>query len=109
MTFQLNRLEQAFGLEFLDGIVEWVEENVPPQNLYSKYKLKQWAEYNGYVAESNIAKWAATWAKNNGYVPGEQDDIVVNLETNKVDGDVNIEMNADIVTGTIIGAVFGEL
>lgn len=34
---------------FLDDAIEWIQENMNPEDVFSDEKLKEWAENNGLV------------------------------------------------------------
>jgi len=43
--------DKKFGAEFLDQIVEWISDNLEPEDVFSAEQLQEWARDNGYVAE----------------------------------------------------------
>lgn len=65
--------ERAFGEDMLDNILDWVANNMEPDEVYNPYDenrlttwAERWAENNGYVADSDLNEWALS----NGYVLG---------------------------------------
>lgn len=41
--------EQRFGREFLDPILEWIGENLDPDQVFPDVVLDEWAANNGWV------------------------------------------------------------
>lgn len=48
-----SRAEQAFGIEFLDAIAEWIgkNEDIKPEDVFPEEKLQQWAKDNDYITK----------------------------------------------------------
>lgn len=40
-----------FGWTFLDEVVEWIQENLNPEDIFTNDQLMDWAEDNGLVEE----------------------------------------------------------
>ena len=66
----LHTDKRAFGEDFLDDIVEWVAQNLTPDEIYTDAYLttlekwaNQWAIDNGYTSKSDMDQWA----RDNGY------------------------------------------
>lgn len=49
----LGSQERAFGTEFLDKILEWIDGNLEPDQVFSEAALESWAEDNGYVKKGD--------------------------------------------------------
>lgn len=49
---QRHRLGDEFG----DSIVDWVQENLAPADVFNDEQLKEWATNNGFVLESKAAR-----------------------------------------------------
>lgn len=48
-----QRFERFAGsLIDLDAIVEWIEQNMAPEQVFEKSALGQWAEENDYVVQT---------------------------------------------------------
>ena len=45
-------LELDFGQTFFDKVVEWVADNLDPNDVYDEEYLIDWAETNGYIKET---------------------------------------------------------
>ena len=41
-----------FGRDNLDTILDWINDNMAPEDVYAEEKLTTWAEDNGYVKEA---------------------------------------------------------
>lgn len=41
--------DQAFGREFTDTVVQWVADNLNPEEVFTEKVLEQWAKNNGFV------------------------------------------------------------
>ena len=46
-----NSQREDFGAAFLDEIIEWVKNNLTPEEIYDKDVLEEWALDNGFVEE----------------------------------------------------------
>jgi hypothetical protein len=38
---------------FLESAIEWIQNNMAPDDVFSKSDLESWAEENGYVQKSD--------------------------------------------------------
>ena len=47
--------DQLFGTRFLDAIAEWMDENLMPEDVFSREALADWARENGYVHEGTLS------------------------------------------------------
>ena len=45
-------LERDFGYTFFDRIVDWVADNLDPNDVFDEEYLIDWAETNGYIKET---------------------------------------------------------
>lgn len=69
-TYQDNK----FGLDFLEHIVEWISENMKPEEVFDDTDLRRWAESNDFVDAGDVEPYHCKerdleeWAKDNGYV-----------------------------------------
>jgi hypothetical protein len=45
-------LKEATPEDALDVAVDWIKENLAPDDVFSDEQLEEWAEDNGYVLES---------------------------------------------------------
>ena len=43
---------QKFGLWFLSDIVDWIDQNLDPEEVYSEDTLRNWALDNGMVEDA---------------------------------------------------------
>jgi hypothetical protein len=43
--------EVSVGSNALDEAIEWIAENIAPEDVFHHTKLEAWAESNGYVKE----------------------------------------------------------
>ena len=43
--------DKDFGANFLDPIIDWIGDTLPPEDVFNADQLSSWAEDNGYVKE----------------------------------------------------------
>ena len=66
--------DSAFGGVFLESIIEWIAENVDPEDVFEDRQLRDWAENNNFVSAGDVDVHHCqeidleTWAEDNGYV-----------------------------------------
>ena len=44
-------IEDIIDLRLLERSLEWIGQNMPPEEVFDKKRLKEWATENGYVKE----------------------------------------------------------
>ena len=49
----VQKQSHAFGWNFFDQIVEWIGDNLEPEDVFDEKALSAWAEFNGYVPEQD--------------------------------------------------------
>lgn len=49
-----QQMQRAFGVEFLDQIIEWVIENLSPEEIYNEADLARWAKDEGWVKVADL-------------------------------------------------------
>lgn len=42
------------GTQLLDGALEWIRDNMKPDQVFGDNELGEWAEENGYVKEAEV-------------------------------------------------------
>ena len=47
------RQDDAFGRDFLEGVVVWITENMEPDEVFTEEALGGWALNNGYIKEED--------------------------------------------------------
>lgn len=65
--------KEAFGVSMLKEIVEWIGDNLLPDQVFSDGILRQWACEESDLKPENIFsdQELATWAVNHGFVWSE--------------------------------------
>lgn len=62
MTANFNQ-ENEFGRNFLDSILEWIEKNMNPEDVFSEDSLRDWGkDQEEWIPDPD------QWAVENGYV-----------------------------------------
>ncbi len=46
-------LKNDFGNKFLGEVLDWVESNMSPDDVFSEEKLEEWAEEAGYIPKED--------------------------------------------------------
>jgi len=54
MSTKFQTYQYQFGNRFLDNIIDWIKNNLMPEDVFSKNALADWARENGYVHESTL-------------------------------------------------------
>lgn len=47
----MGYMENVFGEEFLDKVIDWIKDNYEPDDIFDEGPLVAWARENGYVLE----------------------------------------------------------
>ena len=42
-------MQQKFGRDFYQGVLEWVKDNLEPYDVFTAEQLEEWAELSGYI------------------------------------------------------------
>ena len=48
-----NFLDEVVGSELLAKAIEWIAQNMEPEDVFSERQLKEWAENAGLVEENS--------------------------------------------------------
>ena len=64
--------DQKFGSAFLEEILNWIAENLDPEEVFGVEPLREWTATNLEPGEVYTLKTLSDWAESNGYVKGEE-------------------------------------
>jgi hypothetical protein len=49
-----QQMQHAFGREMLDQLLDWIVENMEPDEVFDDQTLRQWAEDHGWLKASEL-------------------------------------------------------
>lgn len=47
-------IEAVIGRSILDDAIEWIRENLNPEDVFPAKELDSWAEDNGYILKKDV-------------------------------------------------------
>jgi hypothetical protein len=58
-------IEQVFGTSLLEKAIEWIQNNLEPDDIFVEEELHEWATENDYISRE--------WLDENGWIqPGDR-------------------------------------